>query len=386
MGVLFRLTFSNIQSSSTFSAIKIAVVKNDHYLNDQYFSHTISALERSSPEHENKSPLLAISYVSTSDAANALLKAKTVIGILEIKDHQPVLTYRSPGTKETILKKVIESINDKRAIYEQQLQALQPQINQQIKTKLQSSNKLDASELQSQINQMISQQIASKFQDLSQNTIKFNLLSSKKLDATVIGYYSLIAMACLSGAYISMFAISSVLANMSEHGKRLSVSPAKKPLLILSSLLSAFLSHLLLLTMIFLFNIFILQIDYGPNLSHIFLLSTLGSFTGISLGLAVGTLIKSTTEVKVNLITFFYLFYCFLAGMMGSSVKYFIDTKLSLLNHLNPANMIVDGLYSLNIYDNLTRYYFNLSSLFIFSIFCIAISVFILRKQKYQSL
>ena len=193
-------------------------------------------------------------------------------------------------------------------------------------------------------------------------------------------------MACLSGAFISMFTISSMLANMSERGKRLSVSSAKKPVLILSSFLSCYLTHLVLLFIIFLFNIYILKIDYGNNLPRILLISILGSLAGISLGTSIGTLIKATSEVKTNIITFFFLFSCFLAGMMGPAIKYLVDTNLPLLNKVNPANMIVDGLYSLNIYDDFSRYNSNIISLLCFSIICISLSITVLKKQKFKSL
>ena len=193
-------------------------------------------------------------------------------------------------------------------------------------------------------------------------------------------------MSCFSSAYFSIFLISSILANMSEHGKRISVSPAKKRTLVLSSMLSAFITHLILLCLIFSFNIFILKIDYGQNLPEIIFISILGSIAGISFGLLVGSLIKTSYEIKINLTTFFQLFCCFLSGMMGPSIKYLVDTNFPLINHLNPANMIVDGLYSLQIYDNLNRYNFNIISLILFSAFCLIISVIVIRKQKYAQL
>ena len=299
---------------------------------------------------------------------------------------KPVLTFKSPGVKETILKKIVESINDKRPIYEQQLANLETNIESAIRSKIKSGQKPNIKELQSEIGQTISQNLSHKLKDLSENTIDFHSTSDKVLDYTVIEYYSLIAMACLSGAFISMFTISSMLANMSERGKRLSVSSAKKPVLILSSFLSCYLTHLVLLFIIFLFNIYILKIDYGNNLPRILLISTLGSLAGISLGTSIGTLIKATAEVKTNIITFFFLFSCFLAGMMGPAIKYLVDTNLPFLNKINPANMIVDGLYSLNIYDDFSRYNSNIISLVCFSFICISLSITVLKKQKFKSL
>ena len=388
MGILFRMTFSNMKQSSSFQAIKVAVINNDNFKNDLYFSNAISSLEKSDSRNNknNQSPILETTYVDDYESANSLLENKSISGILQIEQQKPVLTFKSPGVKETILKKIVESINDKRPIYERQLANLEAHIESTVRAKIKSGQKPNIAELQSEIGQSISQNLSHKLKDLSENTIDFHSTSDKVLDYTVIEYYSLIAMACLSGAFISMFTISSMLANMSERGKRLSVSSAKKPVLILSSFLSCYLTHLVLLFIIFLFNIYILKIDYGNNLPRILLISTLGSLAGISLGTSIGTLIKATAEVKTNIITFFFLFSCFLAGMMGPAIKYLVDTNLPFLNKINPANMIVDGLYSLNIYDDFSRYNSNIISLVCFSFLCISLSITVLKKQKFKSL
>ena len=391
MSIFFRLTFSNVYNTETFSTLNIAVVKNDEYQKDQYFSHAISNLEKtnfsgstidSEKDTTNPQKLLQISYVNTTKEADALLENKQVIGTIEIKNLQPILKFKSTGIRETILKKIIEELLDKRTLYNNLLSEIQPQITQQIKQSIKNPNKVDFKQIESQINQSIN----SKIKELNQNPLSFNSVSSKKLDYTIIEYFTLIAMSCFSSAYFSIFLISSILANMSEHGKRISVSPAKKRTLVLSSMLSAFITHLILLCLIFSFNIFILKIDYGQNLPEIIFISILGSIAGISFGLLIGSLIKTSYEIKINLTTFFQLFCCFLSGMMGPSIKYLVDTNFPLINHLNPANMIVDGLYSLQIYDNLNRYNFNIISLTLFSAFCLIISVIVIRKQKYAQL
>ena len=391
MSIFFRLTFSNVYNTETFSTLNVAVVKNDEYQKDQYFSHVISKLEKtnldsstinSEKDTTNSQKLLQISYVNTVKEADALLENKQVIGTIEIKNLQPILKFKSTGIRETILKKIIEELLDKRTIFNNLLSEIQPQITQQIKQSIKNPNKVDFKQIESQINQSI----GSKIKELNQNTLSFNSVSSKKLDYTIIEYFTLIAMSCFSSAYFSIFLISSILANMSEHGKRISVSPAKKRTLILSSMLSAFITHLILLCLIFSFNIFILKVNYGQNLPEIILISILGSIAGISFGLLIGSLIKTSYEIKINLTTFFQLFCCFLSGMMGPSIKYLVDTNFPLINHLNPANMIVDGLYSLQIYDNLNRYNFNIISLILFSAFCLIISVIVIRKQKYAQL
>ena len=57
MGILFRMTFSNMKQSSSFQAIKVAVINDDNFKNDLYFSNAISSLEKSdSRNNKNKIP------------------------------------------------------------------------------------------------------------------------------------------------------------------------------------------------------------------------------------------------------------------------------------------------------------------------------------------
>ena len=76
----------------------------------------------------------------------------------------------------------------------------------------------------------------------------------------------------------------------------------------------------------------------------------------------------------------------FLSGMMGITMKYIIDTNIPILNKINPAAMITDGLYSLYYYRTLDRFYFNIISLIIFSIIMLVISYQGLRREKYDSI
>ena len=77
---------------------------------------------------------------------------------------------------------------------------------------------------------------------------------------------------------------------------------------------------------------------------------------------------------------------CFLSGMMGITMKYIIDKNVPIINKLNPASMITDGFYSLYYYDTLDRYFFNIISLIIFALILIGVSIFSLRRQKYDSI
>ena len=202
----------------------------------------------------------------------------------------------------------------------------------------------------------------------------------------MIEYYTLIAMICLYGGIIGMVAVNQLLADMSMSGRRIAISPARKSTLVFAALCASYLIQLVAVALLFLFLIFVLHVDFGTHLPLIILLALIGSLAGLALGVLLATTIKSTANTKVGLILAITMFGCFLAGMMGITMKYLVDTNLPLLNRLNPANLITDGLYSLYYYDTFDRYWGNIITLVIISFVMISISVYSLRKEQYDRL
>ena len=203
----------------------------------------------------------------------------------------------------------------------------------------------------------------------------------------MIEFYTLIAMTCLYGGILSMTSINESMPNMSNKGKRISISPSKKRTVILSSLLASFIVQLVGLSLLFIYTIFALKINYGNNILLIILLSVIGCLAGVSFGTFAGCMFKANENAKTGILIAVTMFGCFLSGMMGVTMKYVVDTNIPIINKLNPANMITDGFYSLYYYaDNLDRYWFNIISLLIFSVVLIVISSISLRRQKYDSI
>ena len=202
----------------------------------------------------------------------------------------------------------------------------------------------------------------------------------------MIEFYTLIAMTCLYGGMLSMVSINQTLANMSNKGKRIAVSPTKKGTIILSSLLASYIAQLIGLAILFVYTLFVLKVDYGDNTCLIILLAMIGSFAGLTLGTFVGTLFKTNENAKTGILIALTMFWCYLSGMMGITMKYVVDKNVPIINKINPASMITDGLYSLYYYDTFDRYWFNIISLLIFAFVLMLISFFSLRRQKYDSI
>ena len=183
-----------------------------------------------------------------------------------------------------------------------------------------------------------------------------------------------------------MYAINQKLANMSPNGKRVSVAPIQKLKLIGSSALASYVTLLIGVLLLFMFTVFVLQVDYGDSIFYVMLLILFGSMAGLAFGLFISVLLKKNENTKIGIIIAGTMFCSVLSGMMGITMKYMIDKNIPILNKLNPANMITDGFYALYYYDTPERFFMNLISLILFSLVLFLISIVLLRGEKYDSI
>lgn len=363
LGTLFNLAFSDIENKETLDIIDIAIINNEEFKNDAYFTESFKALSTKS-----KDQLFNTKYTNLSTAKN-LLKENKITGYLLFENNEVKITVNDKGYNETILRFVVDEISS-------QKEMLETITSKEITDSYKAGNlNVDYKK--------IYQDTLSLINDTSP---KLNNISNSNLSYTMIEYYTLLAMACLYGAIISMFITNKKLANMSSAGKRTSISPAHKRTLLLGSFLASYLVQLLGIIILYLYTIFVIKVDYGNNIFLVFLLLMTGSFVGLSLGIAIATVLKSNENAKMGILISLTMFFSFLSGMMGITMKYVIDSNIPLLNKINPAAMITDGFYSLYYYDTLYRFYFNIISLLLFSVILLFISYQGLRREKYDSI
>lgn len=363
LGVFFHMAFSDIEKNEKLDIIDIAIIDNKSFREDLLFKETFKKLS----DDKNKEKMFAITYTDKL-TAKKLLEDEKITGYLEF-DKDVNLVVNHSDIYETILKYVVDEVNSNKEILET---LSKKEIENHYKNGMTS---IDYQKIYKEAMNLI-----------SKDTVQLKDTSSKNLSYTMIEYYTLIAMACLYGGILSMFMLNKHLANMDSVGKRIAISSVKKAKMLLATLLASYIVQLFGLILLFFFTIFILNVDYGSHLYLVILLALLGSLAGLSLGIAVATLVKKNENAKTGILIAITMFCCFLSGMMGITMKYIIDTNIPLLNKLNPASMITDGFYSLYYYNTLDRFTFNIISLIIFSLFMILLSIRGLRREKYDSI
>lgn len=364
LGTFFKMAFSNIEKSEKLDVIDIAVVNDSNFENNAIYKETFKTLG----DEENEDRLFNIKYVNL-DEAKEMLDNKEITGYLVIENDIPKIVISSNGINETIFKSVTEEIT-------QTYSLMQMQAEDEVKKEIMSGNyNIDYEKIYKNVLEVINSE-----------DVKLNNISNSNLSYTMIEFYTLIAMTCLYGGTIGMTAINYALANMSSNGRRVSVSPVSKGKIILSSMFAGYIIQLIGLVLLFIYTIFVLQVDYGNNLGLMILLALVGSLAGLSLGTCVGTVFKFNEGAKIGLVIAITMVWSFLSGMMGITMKYIIDKNIPIINKINPASMITDGFYSLYYYNTLDRYYFDVISLVIFALVMLAISFISLRRQKYDSI
>ena len=364
LATFFHMAFSNITESEKLDIIHIAIVNDNEFQNNEVFKMAFLNLS----DKENRDRLFETTY-TTQEHAKELLEKEEIIGYMKLVNDEPIITFGTNGIDQTIFKYVSEEIFEMSNIF-------QNLTEKEITKEMLSGNY--------NINYESIYQKVYAMTEVSDS--KFTHLENGHLDYSMIEFYTLIAMTCMYGGILGMVAINQNLANMSDRGKRVAIAPIKKSTIIISSLLASYIIQLIGLFLLFVYTILILKINYGDNIFLIILLALVGSFTGLSFGVSLGTLLKSNENTKTGLLIAFTMFGCFLSGMFGISMKYIIDKNVPIINKFNPVSMITDGFYSLYYYDTFSRYWFNIISLLIFAFVLIFISFIGLRRQKYDNI
>ncbi len=57
----------------------------------------------------------------------------------------------------------------------------------------------------------------------------------------------------------------------------------------------------------------------------------------------------------------------FLAGLMNGNMKDIVEKSAPIINRINPASLISDAFYCINVYNDTARYYRSLATLAVMS-------------------
>jgi len=211
-------------------------------------------------------------------------------------------------------------------------------------------------------------------------------VSGRTYDTSLSYFFAVIAMASLYGCFLGIRCPIDMQANLSALGARRSVTPTHRLKLVIADMLATFAVHFANVMILLLYMKYVLRLDFGDRMGGMILVCLVGSMIGVALGMFVGSIGRITEGIKIGLILAVSMVCSFLSGLMVTNMKDIIEQKAPIINRINPAALISDAFYCLNVYDDMGRYFRNLILLVIISILLISGSFLMVRRERYDSI
>ena len=353
LGTLFYVAFGSIFDNFIAEPIKTAVVFNTD--DPETVKNTKEFLENLKSDDMK---LLDISYMKYSEAEALLRDDEKVNGIISVgADGKLSLDLLSNGVRSTIQQSIVTA-------YNQSVDMI---------SKVSSEHPENLPEL---------------LKGLSDDTsyiVTKNLAGDNK-DPYVNYFYNLIAMTALFAALNSVRIGNASQANMSKVGARSNVAPVKRIVFQTSGLISSYLVQTATVELALTYLIFILKINFGGDVLMIYLTSAIATLLGVALGFFVGNIGSFALNKKVSLLVWITLLSCALSGFMYGDLKVIITENAPIINKINPAAVITDAYYSLNMFGIGERYIQTVIYMLVLSAVLIVSGLALGRKVSYDSL
>lgn len=199
-------------------------------------------------------------------------------------------------------------------------------------------------------------------------------------------FYSMIGMACLYGCFIGFGCAMWLQCNLTALAARRCVAPVHRLKLILTEFAAGFGIHFVNMLVLLAYMKYILRLEFtGSYLSMVPVVFTGGMF-GVSMGIFVGSIGKMGEGIKIGILIGVSMLLSFMAGLMNPQIKAWIDETLPMLNRVNPAAVISDALYCVNVYDSPGRYAQDMVILTGMCALMVAGAFLIVRRERYDSI
>ena len=330
-----------------FETVRAAVVTEQEGEED-VFSDYLSELEK------DDSSLISIRQMSEAQAAGALADGE-IEGIYYSGD-TPSLTVDSSGLPQSILQMILESYLEG-------------------KQTLEDVARLHPEGVGAAVRQMA---------DYSSATEEVSL-GGRTTNTTAQFFYALIGMACLYGCFIGL-SVMELQANLSALAARRCVSPVHRMQWILSETAVSFGIHFVNMLLLLAYMKYILRLEFTGTYAGMLPVICIGSLIGVTMGMFITSIGKMGEGVKIGIMIGVSMTLSFLAGLMNADIKNVVDRNAPLLNRLNPAALISDALYCLNVYDAPERYIQDLVILSVMCVLLLAGTFVIIRRERYDSI
>lgn len=348
LGTFYYVTLGSfMDKGEVLKSIPVAVVENSENQNFDNFLYGLS--------QKGSDQILKVTYADKEEA-EALLRDKKVDGIFVIAE-KIQLTVKSMGINQSILSSISDSYFQMERMIEKTVD-----VNPQNLEKILNEIKSDAT-----MNQEIE-------------------LSDGNQDSMLQYFYALLAMVSLYASFLGLTSAGGLQANLTNIAARKMISPFPRMKMILGDFAANITIHFSIMLVVIGYLGFILGVDFGDKLGFILLTILTGSVVGVTMGFFVGCIGRVSVDTKMGLMVGISMFLSFFSGLFFNSIKNMVEQICPILNRINPAVLIADAFYSLNIYNTYGRYWRNIGTLIGFAAIFVVGGFLLARRKKYASL
>jgi len=351
LGTCFFAAFSDIyEMDMKFETVPVAAVLEE----DSQLRDVLDILSRQGIEDDSE-PVLKVSYTNMEEAQK-LLAEKKITGIIE-ENEEVRLSVNENGLEATFLQSFLD---------------------QYVQTMYVIGN-ADTDD---------TAQILKIVADLQSDTdfIQKKSVSAADMNPYTDYFYALIAMACLYACFLGLTCAKQMKADISPLGMRKCLVSTGRMKMIVGDVLGSYVIQCISNILLILYLQYILGIELGNRLPLIILTAFMGSLIGLAMGIFIGSIPKISEGIKTGISLSLSMFSCFLSGLMVGGIRWQIELSAPIINRLNPAAVLTDALYALNVYDTYERFLGNLLILFVMSVVLCVLSFFMVRRECYEQL
>ncbi|MDY2510793.1 MAG: ABC transporter permease [Ruminococcus callidus] len=347
LGTLFKVAFSNIyQEDTLFSTVPVAVVETTQ----QPMLHTVlDSLE------SNEEPLFSVTYTD-EETALSLLEKKEIDGILYAGDTLS-LSVAGNGVEQTIIKSFAEQYHLQETIIRQTIQTA-PEKTEAVIAAL--NNTIVG-------NQKIS-------------------MTTGNTDYTTNYFYNLLAMVAMFGSITGLHIAIAQQGNLSPLGARKCCSPTPKSISLIAGLIGSYILQSICMVITVTYLVVVLKINFVGSLPLIYLSAIVSGILGVSLGFMVGSFGRLQENAKTGIAMTVSMLSCFCSGLMASNIRPYLAEHVPFFHSINPASLISDLFYCLNLYSDYQQYFYKLATILVMAVVFTAIGFLLTRRRKYASL
>lgn len=357
LATFMYMAFGNIyEQDEMFSNIKVAVVTEDESANG--LNYMLDALS------DGDDSLLTVTRMSESDAEKALADEE-VEGIIYTDDVR--LTVAESSVNASILETVLSE-------YKQYEHALKDIYKDGIGLQQYMSGTSGVDDMSDLVEKLSEQR--------SYYTEKASTEGSQNVYNNY--FYAIFAMSCLFASLSSIEMMSNLQANVSATGKRKNVSPQRKMTFVLAEFAALLLIHFVVEVISFIYMSCI-GVDFGDRVWEILLTLFVGCFIGLAIGVIVGAISKLAEGTKIGIVIGISMVMSILSDLCINGIKYEIQQHVPIINKLNPAALISDSFYALNVYSDHQVFTENIVIMTIEAVVLIAVGILMVRRNRYAS-